>query len=105
MKNAFEASGNSPTRGGLESIKRQIEEAFAKIRQHSERQEPPLPPPLHGFVYTEVHRAKFDERANQLAHAALSCSHISKVSRRDGVWEINIPTQTAEELIAEALGE
>jgi|SRR6266481_7347091 len=102
MKNAFEASGNSPTRGGLESIKRHIEEAFTKIRQHSERQEPPQ---LHEFVYTEVHRAKFDERAKQLAHAALSCSHISKVSRRDGVWEINIPTQTAEELIAEALGE
>ena len=104
MKNAFEASGNSPTRGGLESIKRHIEEAFAKIRQHSERQQP-LPPQLHGFAYTEVHRAKFDERANQLAHAALSCSQISEVSRRYGVWEINIPTQTAEELIAEALGE
>jgi len=102
MKNAFEASGNSPTRGGLESIKRHIEEAFTKIRQH-----PALPPtPTQPeFVYTEVHRAKFDERANQLAHAALSCRHISKVSRRDGVWEINIPTQTAEELIAEALGE
>src|SRR5258708_20481456 len=104
MKNAFEASGNSPTRGGLESIKRHTEEALGKISQHSEQQEPPLPPQLHGFVYTEVHRAKFDKRAKQLALAALSCSHISK-ARRDGVWEINIPTQTAEELIAEALGE
>ena len=102
MKNAFEASGNSPTRGGLESIRRHIEEAFAQIRQHVPQ---PLTPTQAEFVYTEVHRAKFDERANQLAHAALSCSHISKVSRRDGVWEINIPTQTAEELIAEALGE
>jgi hypothetical protein len=102
MKNAFEASGNSPTRDRLESVKRHIEEAFTKIRQH-----PAQPPtPTHAeFVYSEVHRAKFDERANQLAHAALSCSHMSKVSRRDGVWEINIPTQTAEELIAEALGE
>ncbi len=102
MKNAFEASGNSPTRGGLESIKRHIEEAFAQIRQHVPQ---PSTPTQAEFEYTEVHRAKFDERANQLAHAALSCSHISKVSRRDGVWEINIPTQTAEELIAEALGE
>ncbi len=102
MKNAFEASGNSPTRGGLESIRRHIEEAFAQIRQHVPQ---PLTPTQAEFVYTEVHRAKFDERANQLAHAALSCSHISKVSRRDGVWEINIPTQTAEELIAEALDE
>src|SRR5258707_5188692 len=92
MKNAFKASGNSPTRGGLGSIKRHIEEAYAKIRQHSERQEPPLPPQLHGFVYTEVHRAKFDERANQLMHAALSCSHISKVSRRDGVCAIKPKT-------------
>src|SRR6267154_6885884 len=102
MKNAFEASGSSPTRGGLEFIKRHIEEAFAKIRQH------PAQPPTSTqaeSVYTEVHRAKFNERAKQLAHAALSCSHISKVSRRDGVWQINIPTQTAEELIAEALGE
>ena len=102
MKNAFEASGNSPTRGGLESIKRHIEEAFTKIRQHPAQ--PPTPTQAER-VYTEVHRAKFNERAKQLAHAALSCSHISKVSRRDGVWEINIPTQTAEELIAEALGE
>ena|SRR5258708_367716 len=102
MKNAFEASGNSPTRGGLEYIKRHIEEAFSKIRQHDVPQ-PPTPTQAE-FVYTEVHRAKFDERANQLAHAALSHPHISKVSRRDGVWEINTPTQTAEELIAEASG-
>ncbi len=101
MKNAFEASGNSPTRGGLESVKRHIEESFNKIRQHPAQPPTPTQPE---FVYTEVHRAKFDERANQLAHAALSCSHISK-ARRDGVWEISIPTQTAEELIAEALGE
>jgi hypothetical protein len=98
MKNAFEASGNSPTRGGLESIKRHIEEACQHVPQS------PTPTQTE-FVYTEVHRAKFDERASQLSHAALSCSHISKVSRRDGVWEISIPTQTAEELIAEALGE
>ena len=103
MKNAFETSGNSPTRGGLESIRRHIEEAFAKIRQHDVPQ--PSTPTQAEFVYSEVHRAEFDERANQLAHAALSCSHISKVSRREGVWEISIPTQTAEELIAEALGE
>jgi len=94
--------GFAMSRGGLESIKRQIEEAFAKIRQHVPQ---PLTPTQAEFVYTEVHRAKFDDRANQLAHAALSHPHISKVSRRDGVWEINIPTQTAEELIAEALGE
>jgi hypothetical protein len=102
MKNAFEASGNSPTRGGLESIKRHIEEAFNKIRQHPV--EPPTPTQAE-FVYTEVHRAKFDERAKRLTLAALSCPHIPKVSRRDGVWDINIPTQTAEELIAAALGE
>jgi hypothetical protein len=35
MKNAFEASGNSPTPGhGLEFVKHRIEEAFAKIREH-----------------------------------------------------------------------
>jgi hypothetical protein len=100
-KTAFEVSGNSPTRGGLESIKRHIEEAFAKIRQHVPQ---PSTPTQAEFVYTEVHRVKFDERAKRLAHAALSCSHISKVMR-DGVWEINTPTQAAEELIAEALGE
>jgi hypothetical protein len=102
----FEASGNSPTRGGLESIKRHIEEAFAKIRQHSERQEPPLPPQLHGFVYTEVHRAKFDERAKRLTLAALSSSYVSTKMRRDVVcWEIAVPSRTAEELITEVLGE
>jgi len=99
MKNAFEASGSSPTRSGLESTKRHIEEAFAKIRQHVPQQ-PPTPAQAE-FVYTEVHRAKFDERAKQLAHAALSCSHISKPRRANIAWEISVPSQTAEQIIAE----
>jgi hypothetical protein len=55
MKNAFEASANSPTRSGLESIKRHIEEAFAKIRQHHEE------PPTMNFLACSLYFADGQE--------------------------------------------
>ncbi len=124
-KNVFEASGNSPTATatvrvsesgapiqtgrGLEETKRRIEEAFAKIRRHEGPvqgpvrgpEELPIPqPPL----YTEEHKTRFHERAKRLSLAALSSSHIMKATRSH-VFEITVPTESAEELIREALGE
>jgi len=63
-----------------------------------------LPPQLHEFVYTEQHEERFQERAKKLTLESLACPYISK-SRHGNVWEINTPTQTAEELINEILRE
>jgi hypothetical protein len=102
MKNAFEASGNSPTRGGLESIKRHIEEAFAKIRQHVPQ---PSTPTQAEFVYTEVHRVKFDERAKRLAHAALlRKDYLDSIKGRDvqDVQKVNAESAQDAKALAEA---
>jgi hypothetical protein len=100
-RNAFEASGNSPTHGhGVESVRRRIMEAFERIRQHPV--EPPTPPQPHEFVYTEQHEERFRERAKKLALALLACTYVSKTCNGN-VWEIKAATQTAEELINEIL--
>ncbi len=101
MKNAFEASGSSPTHGhGVESVRRRIMEAFEKIRQQTPSPLPTLEPKVEAY-YTEHQRRRFHARAESLIEAALTCSH-SK-SPRDGAWEISTPTESAEELIAAAM--
>jgi hypothetical protein len=120
-KTAFE-SGNSPpkvsesgaliqTGRGLEETKRRITEAFEEARkkhttpeeQHpAQHEESPTPPPQ--IEYTEEHKTRFHERAKRLSLAALSSSHIMKATRSH-VFEIAVPTESAEELIREALGE
>ena len=97
---------------GLEETKRRIMEAFEEARkkhttpeeQHpAQHVEPPTPPQVES-VYTEHHRATFHERAKRLSVAALSSSHISTRARRDVVcWEIEMPTESASELIEKAL--
>ena len=126
-KNVFEASGNSPTATatvkfsaegaaiqtgrGLEETKRRIMEAFEKTRQHPSQHpvqhSEPTPQPQVEVVYTEEHKTRFHERAKRLSLAALETSHNSARSTRAGVvcWEISVPSQSAEELIREALGE
>ena len=108
-KTAFE-SGNSPpkvsesgatiqTGRGLEETKRRIEEAFDKIRQHPVQHSEPTP-----LQYTRDQEARFHQKAKRLSLAALETSHISKRPRRDVVcWEITIPSETASDLIAQAL--
>ena len=97
---------------GVSEVARQIEEAFAAVRQcpaeprpaeqprHSQPQvqTPPQPP----LVYTEQHQDRFQQRAKHLASQALTSSHLA-TTRNNGVWEIEVPTQTADELIKEAL--
>jgi hypothetical protein len=122
-KTAFE-SGNSPpkvsengvpiqTGRGVEEAKRRIMEAFEKIRQHhaeptrqQARQPAPLPPLPEEKQphYTETHRERFHQRVTALSLRALSAAPISK-SSRNGVFEVAVPTESAEQLIREALGE
>jgi len=100
-KTAFEVSGNSPTHGhGVESVRRQIMEAFEKIRQQTPSPLPTLEPKVEA-IYTEHHEARFHARAKSLITAAL-VSHVGKAPCGD-VWEISTPTESAEELIAAAL--
>jgi hypothetical protein len=82
---------------GLEETKRRIMEAFEQIRQ-----EPVQPPPQIEVVYTEEQESRFHQKAERLSRAALESPNILK-SPRKGVWEIEVPTKSAEELIAEAL--
>ncbi len=107
-KTAFE-SGNSPpkvsesgalveTGRGLEETKRRIMEAFEKVRQGYEQ---PAQPEVE-VVYSEAHESRFHQRADKLSRAALQSTSILKPPRK-GVWEIHVPTKSAEELIAEAL--
>jgi hypothetical protein len=71
--------------------------------QHlAEQVEPPTPPPQ--IEYTEQHKTRFHERAKKLSLAALFSPHIMKATRSH-VFEIVVPTESAEELIREALGE
>ncbi len=89
---------------GLEETKRRIEEAFDKIRQHPVQHSEPTPQPQVELASTEQHMTRFHERAKRLSLAALESSHIVKATRSH-VFEIVVPTESAEELIREALGE
>ncbi len=117
-KTAFE-SGNSPpkvsesgapiqTGRGLEQVLRGIEEAFKAARQA------PVQGPVRGpeepqapqapQVYTEHHRTRFHEKAKRLSLSALESSYILQ-DTRSNVFEIAVPTKSAEDLIKEAVGE
>jgi hypothetical protein len=99
----FRAAHPSRTGRGLEETKRRITEAFQQIRQHLPS--PPLPPPQEPQVeaiYTEHHEAHFHAHAKSLIVAALSSSHMGKTPRGD-VFEIVVPVESADELIAEAM--
>lgn len=113
-KNAFETSGNSPTKvsengapvltgRGLEDVKRRIMESFEKIRHHLPIPAQPPAPQESQAVYAEHHEAHFHARAKKLTLVALSSSHILKTNARGNVSEIVVPAESAEELIAEAL--
>jgi hypothetical protein len=89
-------------------------EAFEKIRQHPAEQHPAQhpteqqaePPTQQAQIlgYTEEHKEKFQRRAKKLTLDALSTSCIAKATH-NGVCEITVPSETADELIREALGE
>jgi hypothetical protein len=83
-------------------------DAFEKIRQrpslHPVQNSEPTPQPQAEFTYTEQHKTRFHERVKKLSLAALESSRIMKAARSP-VFEIAVPTESAKELIKEALGE
>jgi hypothetical protein len=88
-------TGNSPT---IQRIQREIEAAFARIRQH------PAPLPAQPLVVAETyteHEDRFCKRAKHLTKAALACPRVP--GRRSDVWHVTAPTEKAEELFAQAL--
>ena len=97
-KTAFE-SGNSPPMAGrgVEDVKRRIMEAFEKIHNGQPGPTKVEKQPKEA-IYTEVHEARFHARAKQLLAAALTCSYSTP---RGGVFEIVVPKESAEELIAQ----
>jgi hypothetical protein len=115
-KTAFESSGNSPTGRvkvsengapiqtgrGVEETKRRITEPFEKIRQHHAEPSLVSPRPQVEFAYTEQHEERFQSRVKRLTLAALFSSYIMKATH-SRVIEITVPTESAEDLIAEAL--
>jgi len=111
-KTGFE-SGSSPTievsdsgaviqtGRGLQDVRERIRRAFEQIHGGHPAPERREKQPQ---VYTPVHAERFHQKAKALTLRALSSSHISK-SSRNGAFEIAVPTESAEELIREALGE
>ena len=79
-------------------------DAFEEIRQHpSEPSRAQQTPPTQD-AYTEQYKTSFHERAKRLSLDALQTSQISTRPKRDVVcWEITIPSETASDLIAQAL--
>jgi hypothetical protein len=116
-KTGFE-SGSSPTATvrlapsgapietgrGLDDVRRHIEAAFEVIHLNQ-----PAPANVEIVekvekqqIYTEEHAEKFSQRVKKLTLHALTSSHIM-TGRNKGVWEIEVPNQTADELIKEAM--
>ena len=92
---------------GLEETKRRIMEAFERVRQHPaplpplSEEKQPLPPETQ--VYTEAQREGFHRRANALSLSALNLPLISNPTG-NGVYEVFVPSETAEELFRQAGG-
>jgi hypothetical protein len=98
------SNGGAPviTGRGLEDVRERIRRAFEQVQGG---QPAPLPrEERQPQVYTETQRERFHERVKALSLRALRSSHISK-SSRNGVFEVAVPVESAEQLIKEALGE
>ena len=95
-------SGNSPTGRGLEDVRLRIMQAFDKIREPQPVKVPPVPP--SAVLYSETHQKRFHRYANALSLSALNLPLISNPTG-NGVFEVSPPSETAEQLIREALGD
>jgi hypothetical protein len=113
-KTAFE-SGNSPpkvsesgaliqTGRGLDDVKRRILAAFERVHlgQPAPVKVEKQPTPV---VYTEDHRTRFHEKAKRLSVAALASPYVVKAEPMRDAWMIEVPSQSFEEIVKEALGE
>jgi hypothetical protein len=97
---------------GVAAVRKKLEEAFAEIRitPDASATQPTMPPqeptqeaPQHQeMIYTEQHETRFHERAKRLSLAALSSPHTLSHDKK-GVWNIEVPNETVEELFKAAL--
>ena len=114
-KTTNETSGTSPTKvsesdatiltgRGVEQVRARIAEAFRLI--HND-QPAPVKPEKQPKVYGEEHKQRFHQRVQSLTRSALTLGMltISHSKARANVWEIEVPQESVEELIREALGE
>jgi hypothetical protein len=97
---------------GVAAARKKLEEAFAEIRTtpNATTTKPTLPaqeptqesPEPWQTIYTEQHKSRFHERAKRLSLAALETSHILAHDNK-GVWNIEAPSETVEDLYKAAL--
>ena len=88
---------------GVAAVRKKLEEEFEKARGSVEPSETPAEPPAsEETVYTEQHETRFHERAKRLSLAALSSPHILSHDKK-GVWNIEAPSESVEDLYKAAL--
>jgi hypothetical protein len=109
-KTAFE-SGNSPPKisesgapimsgTGVAAVRKKLEEEFQKAREAVTPSEAVAQ--SEETIYSEKYQTRFNERAKRLSLAALSSSHIVTHNKK-GVWNIEPPSESAEDLYRAAL--
>lgn len=89
---------------GVEDVKRRIMEAFEQVHLGQ-----PAPVKTEFEETSSICRetgqkAKFERYSNALVNSAMHNPVVRHVDQQ-GAWEISVPTESAEELIKEALGE
>ena len=92
---------------GLQDVRRRIEAAFEVV--HLGQPAPVKAAPVKAVqeekpprVYTEQHAEKFHRRVKALTLGALTSAHVT--TTRSHVFEITVPSESAEELYKAALG-
>jgi hypothetical protein len=80
---------------GVTAVRKKLEEEFEKARGV-------VVVPSETPIYTEQHESRFHERAKRLSLAALSSSHIPAHDKK-GVWNIEVPSESVEDLYKAAL--
>jgi hypothetical protein len=88
---------------GVAAVRKKLEEEFEKARGLAVPSELPAEPPIpEETIYTEQHETRFHERAKRLSLAALSSPHVISHDKK-GVWNIEAPSESVEDLYRAAL--
>lgn len=94
---------------GVAAVRQKVKEEFQKARGPAVFSQPPSQPEspqeqlaFQETVYTEQNKTRFHERAKRLSIAALETSHILAHDKK-GVWNIEAPSETVEDLYKAAL--
>jgi hypothetical protein len=89
---------------GVAAVRKKLEEEFEKARGLEVPCEAPAEPLVpEQTIYTVQQETRFHERAKRLSLAALASPHILPHDKK-GVWNIEAPSETVENLYKAALG-